>query len=194
MFKFTGLKILHQDMREIGETRAIFQFDYNEKAFSCIFLVDIIPFRLYLTTLGATPVVFELEIERGYMANTYLADYNKLTAYLELKYDPNHKFKPIDFFEALNRKIPVKFTGRPDYKDVLIIASKRRNVEEINKIYFCGWYSNPIGKTVRPENLEKTRSAFGDEKADICMKNNISSCWTDIAVGENLEKIDEIIK
>lgn len=192
MFEFTGLRILHQNMRKVSETRAVFKFEYNGKTFSCIFLVDIIPFRLYLTTLGVTPVVFELEIRTGYRANSFLYDYNKLIAYLDLKYNPNYKFVPNDFFEALNRNIPSSFTGRPDYKDVLIIASKRRNVEEINKIYFCGWYSNPRGKNVRPENLEKTRSAFGDEKANICKNRNISSCWTDIAADEKLGKLHEI--
>lgn len=192
MFEFTGLRILHQDMRNVGETRAVFQFKFNEKAFSCIFLVDTIPYRLYLTTFGVTPVVFELEIEKGYRVKNYIDDYSKLIAYLGLKYDPNHIFKPDDFLAALNRNIPPRFTGRPNYKDVLIIASKRRNIEEINKIYFCGWYSNPIGKNVKPENLEKTRSAFGDEKANICKNRNISSCWTDIVVNENLGKLHEI--
>lgn len=192
MFEFTGLRILHQDMRNVGETRAVFQFRYNGKVFSCIFLVDITPFRLYLTTLGVAPVVFELEIESGYKVKSYLNDYDKLISLLDLKYDPNHIFKPNDFFEALNRNIPPRFSIRPDYKKVLIIASKKRNIEEIKKIYFCGWYSNPTGKNVRPENLEKTRSAFGDEKAKICKIRNISSCWTDIAKDENLKMIDNI--
>ncbi len=192
MFEFTGLRILHQDMRNIGETRAVFQFEYNGKAFSCIFLADITPFRLYLTTLGVTPVVFELEIERGYRVKSYLDDYKKLVTYLDLKYDPNHTFKPNDFFEAINRNIPPRFTGRPGYRDVLITASRRRNIEEINEIYFCGWHSNPTWKNVRLENLEKTRSAFGDEKAEICKNKNISSCWTDIAAYENLKIIDAI--
>ena len=192
MYEFTGLRVLHQNMKEIGETRAIFPFKYNEKEFSCIFLVDIIPFRLYLTTLGIKPIVFELEIEKGYKVQSYLDDYNQLVTYLELKYNPNHVFKPNDFFEALNRRIPIRFTTKPNYKEVLLVASKRRKIEEDDKIYFCGWYSNPIGKQVRPENLEKTRSAFGDKKAEICSLNNISSCWTNIPIEENLSKLDDI--
>lgn len=192
MFEFTGLKILHRDMKKVGELRATFPFEYNQKLFSCIFLVDIIPYRLYLTTLGIKPIVFELQIERGYKVKSYLDDYNKLITYLELKYDPNHKFKPNDFFEVLNRNIPMQFTNRPNYKEVLIVAVKRRNIEEIEKIYFCGWYSNHVGKRVRPENLEKTRSAFGDEKAKICKLNNISSCWTDVAIDENLSRLNDI--
>lgn len=192
MFEFTGLRTLHLDMQRCHETRAVFQFEYNGKGFSCIFLVDITPFRLYLTTLGATPVVFELEVKKGYRVKSFLDDYYRLLAYLDLKYDPKHTFKPDDFFEALNKKVPSTFTRSPDYKEVLNLASKKRNIEEMNKIYFCGWYTNPIGKNVRPENIEKTRSAFGDEKAAICQKRNISSCWTDIKIDENLKKISEI--
>lgn len=192
MFVFTGLKTLHEDMRKVKETRVVFPFKYNKKDFSCIFLVDVTPFRLYLTTLGVSPVVFELKIEIGYKAKSYLDDYGKLIEYLELKYDPNHIFKPNEFFEALNKKIPHKFTIKPDYKNVLTVVAKKRNIEEANKIYFCGWYSNPVGKNVRPENLEKTKSAFGDEKANICEAKNISSCWTDIATDENLKMLDDI--
>ena len=136
--------------------------------------------------------MFELEIEKGYKSKSYLDDYNKLVAYLKLKYNPNHVFKPNDFFEALNGKIPAYFTTKPNYKEVLLVASKIRKIEEDDKGYFCGWYSNPIGKRVRPENLEKTRSAFGDEKAEICLLNNISSCWTNIAIDENLTKLNDI--
>lgn len=192
MFEFTSLRVLHQDMRRVRETRAVFPFEYNSKHFSCIFLVDIIPYRLYLTTLGASPMVFELEIEYGYMVQNYLDDYDKLRKYLELKYDLHHIFKPNDFFEALNRNIPSKFDGKPSYREVLITVSQRRKIEERNKIYFCKWLTNSFGRNVSPENLEKTRSAFGDEKAKLCSDKNISSCWTDIAIDENLKKLNEI--
>lgn len=192
MFEFTGLRILHQDMKRTDEYRAVFPFEFNGKNFSCIFLTDIIPYRLYLTTLGITPMVFELEIEKGYKARSYLDDYKRLVDYLEIKYNPNHVFKPNDFFEALNKNIPDKFTGKPHYREVLMIASHRRKIEEINKIYFCGWYPNPTGKNVRPENLEKTRSAFGDEKANLCKNKNISSRWTDLALDENLKKLHDV--
>lgn len=194
MFEFTGLKILHQDMKNVGETRAVFTFQYNQKKFSCIFLVDITPFRLYLTTLGAIPLVIELEIDEWYKVKSCLDkyDYKKLVEYLDLKYDPKHKFIPNDFFEALNKKIPQKFTESPSYIDVLRIASKKRNIEETEKTYFCGWYSNPTGKNVRPENLEKTRSAFGDEIANISKTKNISSCWTNVVKDEQMKALDDI--
>src|SRR5699024_51197 len=168
MFEFTGLRVLHQDMIDQDEKRVVFSFEFNRKGFSCIFLVDIVPYRLYLTTLGTKPKVFELEIKSGYKVSTYIEDYKKLVNYLGLKYDPNYKFKPKDFFEVLNKEIPPKFSKRPKYMNVLNIAADRRNIEERDKVYFCGWYKNPSGNRVRAENIEKTRSAFGDEKAKLC--------------------------
>lgn len=100
---------------------------------------------------------------------------------------------PFDFFEVLNKRIPEKFTMRPNYKDTLKIASKRREIEEETKIYFCGWRRNAKGTNVREKNLEKTRSAFGNAKAEMCKRKNISSCWTDRACEEELKKLNDII-
>lgn len=190
MFEFTGLRVFHNDMKKHKETRAIFDFEYNCKKFSCIFITDVIPYRLYVTTLGKNPIVFELEVEKGYMVKSYLDDYKKLIEYLGLKYSPDHIFKPSDFFAALNKSIPKNFRNKPSYTEVLRVVSKKRRIEEADKIYFCGWYSNPDGKFVRPENLEKTRNAFGDKKAKLCQEKNISSCWTDIAKDEKLNELD----
>ena len=37
----------------------------------------------------------------------------------------------------------------PSYKEVIQVASLKRNIEEADKIYFCGWRSNPLGSSVR---------------------------------------------
>ena len=65
--------------------------------------------------------------------------------------------------------------------------------EEETKIYFCGWRRNAVGQNVRDKNLEKTRSAFGDAKAEMCKRKNISSCWTDCASDEDLKKLNDIV-
>lgn len=192
MYEFTALRILHEDMKARKEERAIFPFTYNAKDFSCLFLTDIKPMRLYLSTLGNNPIVFEIEIDEKYCAETYLDDYKKLVEYLEIKYDPNHTFKPKDFFKVLNNKIPKKFQRKPNYSDVVMVVSKRRMVEEVDKIYFCGWRNNPKGYNVSDMNIEKTRSAFGDKVADICKEKNVSSCWTDISSDESLKKINNL--
>ena len=43
----------------------------------------------------------------------------ELIGYLEIKYDPAHKFVPYDFYKVLNERIPEKFAKRPNYKDIL---------------------------------------------------------------------------
>lgn len=192
LFKFTTLEVLHQDMKRLNKGRTTFPFVYNKKSFSCIFLADITPMRLYLTTLGDSPITFELLIYNNYCTDTYIDDYKELIKYLEIKYDPNHIFKPTDFFEVLNKRIPTKFCGAPSYGDVIRIVSTRRDVEDADRVYFCGWKNNPDGYHVRAKNLEKTRSAFGDRIANMCRDKNVSSRWTDIANEEDLAKLNEI--
>jgi hypothetical protein len=193
MFEFTGLKILHRDMQVKKEDRAIFTLQYNGKSFNCILLTDIIPYRLYFTTLGSVPKVFEFEIEKGYKVKCYIDGYKMLIEYLDIKYDPKHKFLPFDFFKAINNKIPKEFKAHPDYKETLMVIAKRRKIEEEEKIYFCGWRRNAIGQNVSEKNYEKTRSAFGDEKALMSKRKNISSCWTDRDGDEELKRLSEII-
>ena len=191
MFKFTALESLHNNMKLNDMERVVFPFRYNEKGFSCIFITDILLYRLYLSTLGDKPIIFELEINNKYETSSYIKDYSKLIEYLEIKYDTNHKFKPNDFFSSLNNKIPKNCNNKPNYKDVILIAASHREIEEPNKIYFCGWKNN-IVRNVTDGNLEKTRSAFGDELAELCRIKNISSCWTDIDNKEQINKLNKI--
>lgn len=192
MYKFTALKTLHEDMKVKKEERAIFPFSYNKKDFSCIFLTDIKPMKLYLATLGSKPIVFEIKINKEYCTNAFFDDYKKLIDYLELKYNPNHTFKPKDFFEALNKKIPNVFRTKPRYSEVVRVLSNRTAIEEKNKIYFCSWRQNAPGARVSNMNLEKTRTAFGDKFANMCKLKNVSSCWTDNPSDEVLNKINNL--
>lgn len=59
MFKFTALESLHNNMKLNDMERVVFPFRYNEKGFSCIFITDILPYRLYLSTLGEKAITFE---------------------------------------------------------------------------------------------------------------------------------------
>lgn len=191
MFKFTALESLHNNMKLNDMERVVFPFKYNEKGFSCIFITDILPYRLYLSTLGEKAITFELEINKKYETSSYMEDYSELIKYLEIKYDLNHKFKPSDFFKSLNNNIPENCSNQPNYRDVILLAASHREIEESNKIYFCGWRNNKTGN-VSDSNLEKTRSAFGDDLAELCKKKNISSRWTDIDKDEEINKINDI--
>lgn len=192
MFEFTGLRTLHEDMKENNEISASFNFNYNNRGFACIFLGDVKPMILYLCTVGTAREVFEIAIDENYMTDTYIDDYKRLIEYLNLKFDPDHKFKPVDFFEVLNRNIPTTFQTAANYSSILSIASAKRDIEEENKIYFLGWYRNKVGKSVRDKNLEKTRLAFGDKIAKISKQTNRSSKWTHDERLENMEAFNDI--
>lgn len=172
MFEFTGLRTLHKDMMKKGEERATFPFGFNGKIFSCIFLTDIIPYRLYLTTLGLYPVVFELEIEKGYKAKCFIDDYRKLVDYLEIKYDPTHKFVPLDFFEALNKRIPKEFMMRPDYKETLKIASKKEKLKKKLRYIFVVGEGTQRGRMYERKILKK-REAHLEMQRQKCVKEKI---------------------
>lgn len=192
MYKFTSLEILHDDMKKKSEESMIFNFIYNKQMFSCIFLTNILPMLLYLCTVGENPLVFEISIDHNYQADTYLEDYKKLIRYLNIKYDPKHKFRPIDFFDALNMNIPHKFNLSPNYKDILMTVAKKRNIEEENKIYFCGWKNNAKGYKVSEKNLEKTKFAFGEKLAAVSKATNKSSCWSANSNEEDLSKLNSL--
>lgn len=190
-FKFTNLEKLHKDMMTSEEDRVIFPFSFNHKGFSCIFLTDVNPYRLYLTALGNANLSFLFNLDTGYKTHTFISQYKELTVYLELKFDPNNPFKPIDFFDALNRKIPTQFSKKPSYKDVIRLKAGNK-VEKSEEENFCGWRHSPTGR-VSDENLEKTRRAFGDRYAEMSKKKGISSCWTADDSKENIERLNELI-
>lgn len=192
MFEFTSLRSLHEEMKKKNEISTTFNFNYNNRGFSCIFLCDITPMLLYFFTTGENPEVFEIEIDSNYMAETYIDDYNKLIKLLGIEYDSNYKFRPVDFFEVLNRNIPGTFQKAANYSSVLRTSSTRRDIEEAEKIYFLGWYENPVGYCVRENNLEKTSIAFGEKIADLSKKTNKSSRWTDKQGLENMAAFNDI--
>lgn len=50
-----------------------------------------------------------------------------------------------------------------------------------------------LGRMYGIKILKKQESAFGDAKAEMCKRKNISSCWTDCASDEDLKKLNDIV-
>ncbi len=194
-YHFQNIKPLYRHLLESKKARCIFTVKFNGMPFSCIFLIDVSPFRLYITSLGESPFSIELEVHRGFQVSSQLSreDYYKLVKYLGLKYDKNNPFKPNIFFGSIDQQIVSAPKRVPRYSEVISVVRRHRLIDEEKKIYFCNWRINPVGDKVRPKNLEKTRSAFGDEIAEMCQKNNISSCWTDMKEKEHLIKLNDFL-
>lgn len=192
MIKMDNLENLYNSMKTENQTRVAFPFEYNERGFSCLFLVDILPYRLHVSSLGNRPFIIEFELNEQFeiKENMNNEDYINLVRYLNLRYNPENRFRPKFFLERLNLGIPIH-TRNPNYSEVL---RNSRNIEENEKIYFCGWLDNKKRNyNVSPKNLYKTKIAFGDKYFEICRKNNISSRWTNVKNEERINEINNIL-
>lgn len=196
MLELTHLRALHKDMKKKRESQAVFNVQVKNKYFSCIFITNVTPYYLYLATVGKAIKTFEFEIVTGYKINTYMnkSDFQELCIYLEIEYDVNHKFSTNDFFQILNNKLPVIYSGmKPTKKQLIDTVSKHRNIEEADKTYFLRFRHLPVGQNVSEGNHEKTRFIFGDKIALELKSRRISTCWTDDATAENLKLLNQFL-
>lgn len=175
-----GLRKLCSSMKSQDMDRYKFNFKYNNVSFDVFFFRDKVPFVL-MFGVWVDNFYFEIEVRKGFIISDGMDndDYNNLLKILKLNPDSNSPFKPKYFFEEFNRSIPphANINNRPKAHE---IAYYKRDVEEANKIYFCGWRDNTIqSEHVSGENLKKTRILLGEKAYQRCIEKNISSRWTD---------------
>lgn len=180
MIQLGKLKLLYRSMRSQKIDRYKFEYLHGRVTFSVFFFIDESPFVLLF---GAKEhnFSFELKVHRGFNVEPHLdnATYKQLCEALELRYDPDNPFSPSSFLTDFNHHIPPVAYPLHKAKPHEIIQY-RRNVEEVDKIWFCGWRDNVIrNQSVTPENLNKTRVLLGERAFQRCRQKNISSCWTD---------------
>lgn len=175
----TGLAPLHASMKSVGVSRFRFPYINGAGVFDVIFLSDGIPYRLLFGAIAAN-AFFTIEVSENYAISTYLGeDYYSLIKALDLRFREGEKFSPASFFEHFNTKIPSRASrgGTPTKEE---LAPFTRDVEEADKIFFCGWRLNS-GAHVTQKNLNKTALLCGQKAHDMCKTGNISSRWTDDA-------------
>jgi hypothetical protein len=195
MFRFRNLERLHTDMQERRAGRTVFPFEFRGRGTSCVFLADVRPMLLYITTLGANPFSVELKINRNYETESYVdRNFRELMRYFGIWGNPDadEDFTPTDLFKALDKQIPAFHGEQPTHGQVLRAAAGHRIIEESEKIYFCGWKRNPMGAKVSDKNYEKTRLAFGQREADWRRGNNLSSKWSAVEDEEVLVAINRL--
>jgi hypothetical protein len=175
----TGLKSLFKSMRRQDLERVRFQYIHGRVAFDVFFFIDEDPFCLLFGAVMFN-VAFELAVRPGFEVDPHLPPeaYGALCKALGLRYDPQNPFSVKAFLTQFNAQIPSEIgpnTVRPEQ-----ILQYRRDVEEVEKIYFFQWRDNSVrGENVTPENLLKTRRILGISAYEVCKRRNISSCWTD---------------
>lgn len=100
---------------------------------------------------------FELPLSDNFKVNLYLDGlYQELVNFLEIQYNPNHKFRPFNFFKSFD----ANFIPRHHAQVAEIVYINRsRKLEDPNAIYFLRLipHNGNNNGHVTPANLEKTR-------------------------------------
>src|SRR5699024_6151958 len=123
---------------------------------------------------------FELETNQDFEFNSFFAKelYRKLIENFYIQYDQDHIFTQIDFLSFVNINISeFRNTERVNNNDII---RYNRDIEQADKVYFCGWIYHTTKSNAQPTNLEKTRLLMGEAAYKRCCERNISSKWTDL--------------
>lgn len=176
--KLTNIISLYKEMKNLGLLRQQFDFEYNGVMADVFFFIDQQPFILAFG-IKLTQSYFELEIHPGFEVHTPFSRklYNLIIHEFNIHFSPSHKYSPFDFLNAFNNKIPQHLKDTQTIEPYHI-ANYRRDIEEADKIYFCG-FINHSKNHASPENLKKTRLLMGEEAYKRCLDENISTKWTD---------------
>ncbi|BCN08303.1 hypothetical protein RPSD_01880 [Ralstonia solanacearum] len=178
--KLDGLEPLYQDMQAKKLDRIRFDYRHGRVSFDVYFFIDGPTYQLLFGARGHN-VAFEIKVDRNFEIWPRLDDddYKALCKALGLTYDPANPFSPRAFFEDFAKHIPSAVPANHTVNPQDLVRF-RRDVEEADKVYFCGWRDNTVRcETVTEKNLHKTRELLGEKAYTTCEARNISSCWTD---------------
>jgi hypothetical protein len=178
--KLPGLSVLYKQMKREEEVRSKIEYVHGIVTFDVLFLIDETPFSLMFGAKGHN-VSFEFKVGSGFSVNPTIPKdvYRALCRALGLTFDPENPFRVSSFLEHFSDNVPhllrTKTKAKP--QDV---ARHRRDVEDSDKVYFCGWRDNTKrSEHVTPKNLQKTQELLGEAVYLSCKARNISTCWTD---------------
>jgi len=154
-----------------------FSFEYNSVAADAVVLLNITPYMM-IPALKNTNQYFEFEMSLNFAVSPLMdnATYKRFVSAFKIKYDPNHKFSPRDFWNNFSEKIP-KSVRHTSNLNPSTLSKVKPNLEEVAKIKFiCFLPHGKNGKHVTKRNLEKTRLLLGEKAYVRCKNENISSC------------------
>lgn len=116
--------------------------------------------------------------------------YMRLREFLEIEYSIDGKFKPIDFFKALNDAIPTRASEYNLDRKVCSYSYPTSKDNEKEKVYFSHFLDNDKSNKKRSlENYEKTQKLLPYANKMIG-KSNISVCFTDAPRNIAEEKLE----
>ena len=185
------LQSLVRDMQKKRESLIIFPFDFWGRRFSCLMIMAE-GIRLFITIVGAERLSVEFTINEDCCVPNFVKheDYLSLLEILDIRRNCGGYFKPVEFFEALDRMAPTSFVQNRR-SDAIPVKSKRNNKEK-GRPYFVGWTRNP-SRHCTDENARLTREAFPTELAELAISHGVSSCWSKYRDREKLAFINDLI-
>lgn len=174
-YKFANMFPLYQDMKKNNKPQEKFHFMLKRVRFEVILLIDREPFELLVGVVGQH-LAFTLILRKGFVTEIPSAIYYDLCKVLQLNYSEDH-FSSFAFLKEIDNAIPGKCSkARVQPHE---ISRYKKNQDDDEKDYFLGWIHHiNDGNHVTTENLDKTRRFLGNDVADFCQKNNISTKWT----------------
>lgn len=161
--RLNKLRPIHDEILEKFQTYAIFQFKKNKTEFDVFYDIVKMPWQLGLLARQENfQLWIAVDIDFNFIPYIDPEQYKKLVAILGIKYDPNNKFTPFAFFKEFNESIPSHLPNI-DHNSVRKVVLKCMQIEEADKIYYCGsieWDKLGGSKKRSIENLEKTRLLY----------------------------------
>ena len=178
--KLTGLIPLYRSMRQQNIGRYKFRYELNHLTFDCLFFIDIEPFELVMGCLGHNFAIFK-EIHQSFEVEPFVepkSTFFDLLNALKTTDASFTRFDPVDFFAQFNEQIP-RHANPQNTAQPADVVRYYPNIEEADKIHFCGWLDNNIrGHQVSESNLDKTRRLMGQRVYEFALRRNQSTRWT----------------
>ena len=175
--KCNDFKPLIEDMKDHSIDKEHYSFIYNGIKFDVILSIVAKGYEI-LIAIHTRNWGCVLEMNKYYWIEIPNKIYNELCTILQLTWNENHFSSP-DFLRLLSENAPNHSNLKGvDYRE-LRDYTQYRQVDEAEKIYFCGWNDHTKDNR-KAHNFDKTEFYFGKTVADYCRANNISSRWTDV--------------
>lgn len=195
-----NLNALYVDMQQNDADSVVFAAQVEGHPFSCTFATVTSEFHLFVTALGKNPFTIDIQVDSNFnvASGLYLPNdlYEKLAHYLGVKKGRGATFRPISFIQKLDYVTPTRYNGNcPARHNVAVLAmtTNPKKYDDIDKPYFCGWYRNPAGKSVREKNRNKSLLYFSAKEVELRTRLNMSSCWSDNPDDEVLTALNQLV-
>jgi len=121
-----------------------------------------------------------LDVQKGFEINTFIKRETFFALINALKTDSSsdNRFDANQFFSDFDKNVP-EHANPHNTATTSDVVRYYSNIEEADKIHFCGWLDNNLRKhSVTDSNLSKTRRLMGQEVHDFAKRRNQSTRWT----------------